>query len=68
MAFLALFTYMVLVDYDPDRPSASEWLIMLWILSFLIGASHSVSKIAKLAPFRGNSSSYNLRGDKYILI
>ncbi|GFO25838.1 transient receptor potential cation channel subfamily m member 3-like [Plakobranchus ocellatus] len=41
MGFLVLFTYMLLVDYDPDKPSASEWIIMLWILSFLIGALHS---------------------------
>ena len=50
MAFLALFTYMLLMDYDPGKPSASEWILMLWILSFVIGAIHSVCRFIIL-PF-----------------
>ncbi|BFY97240.1 hypothetical protein BsWGS_00280 [Bradybaena similaris] len=40
LGFLALFTYMISVDYKPV-PSATEWVSVVWIFTFLVGKIHS---------------------------
>ncbi|CAL1527369.1 unnamed protein product [Lymnaea stagnalis] len=40
LAFLGLFTYMILVDFR-ENPSPTEWIILIWIISFIIGGIHS---------------------------
>ncbi|XP_059174640.1 transient receptor potential cation channel subfamily M member-like 2 [Physella acuta] len=40
LAFLALFTYMLMVDYMKE-PSVTEWIILIWIISLLVGEIHS---------------------------
>ncbi|KAH9518536.1 hypothetical protein Btru_017091 [Bulinus truncatus] len=41
VVFLALFTYMVLTDFQKS-PSVSEWILFVWILSYFFGFIHSL--------------------------
>ncbi|XP_071090476.1 transient receptor potential cation channel subfamily M member-like 2 [Haliotis cracherodii] len=40
LAFLALFSFLVLVDFKAT-PSVVEWICILWALSFLTGETHT---------------------------
>ena len=43
MLFLMLHTYMVLVDFDPNRIKPMEIVMVLWIFTFFVDEMHTVS-------------------------
>ena len=49
LAFVALYTYMLLVDLRPDHVTATEYICVAWIFTFFVDNIHTVStEIKKL--------------------
>jgi len=43
LIFLSLHSYMVLVDYQPDKVTTLEIVCFAWIITFMVDKIHIVS-------------------------
>ncbi|CAG5125692.1 unnamed protein product [Candidula unifasciata] len=56
VVFLALFTYMISVDYN-QVPSVTEWIAIVWIFTFFVGKIHAFL-VFPSASFSGKMRDY----------